>query len=196
MDKDARVALAHSLREGLTLEDRRGVPILYRFLQPTDDVVAITDLLHRAYTPLAAAGLHYVASHQPPDVTRRRMAKGDTVVAVAALRIVGVITLAATSATGGSPFYDRRDVAHFGQFAVEPACQGTGVGGALLVMIEELARERGVRELGLDTSEHASDLIQFYTARGYRFVEFARWPEVNYRSVIMAKVLEPSATAI
>jgi GNAT superfamily N-acetyltransferase len=196
MNKDARVALAHALREGLTRDDRRGVPILYRFLQPTDDVTAITDLLHRAYAPLAAVGLHYVASHQSPEVTRRRMAKGDTVVAVAALRIIGVITLAAASATDGSPFYDRRDVAHFGQFAVEPAYQRTGVGSALLALIEELARERGVGELGLDTSEHASDLIQFYESRGYRHIEFAQWPEVNYRSVIMAKVLEPSGTAI
>lgn len=57
-------------------------------------------------------------------------------------------------------------------------------------------RERGVRELGLDTSNHASDLIQFYTFKGYQFVEFVRWPEVNYRSVIMAKRLESSTTAI
>lgn len=194
MDQSARLVVAHALREGLTRKDRRGVLILYRFLQPTDDVVAITDLLHRAYNPLAAAGLHYVASHQPPEVTRRRMAKGDTVVAVAAHQIIGIITLAAGKKE--SPFYDREDVAHFGQFAVEPVRQKAGVGSTLLGIIEDLARERGVRELGLDTSEQASDLIQFYMSKGFRFVEFVRWPEVNYRSVIMAKGLGPSTTAI
>lgn len=190
MDENAGRELVHALHDGMTREDRRGAPVLYRFLRPGDDIVAMTELLHRAYAPLAAAGLHYVASHQPPEVTRRRMNKGDTLVALVEERIIGVITLADASATTGSPFYDQPGVAGFGQFAVEPACQKAGVGSVLLAMVEALARTRGVRELALDTSEHATGLIQFYTSKGYRFVEFARWPSVNYRSVVMAKALE------
>ena len=184
-----------SLRNGFVRTDRRGVEILYRFLSPADDVGAITDLLHKAYAPLAEAGLHYVASRQSPEVTRRRMAKGDTIVAVVEGHIVGVVTLARTSTTEGSPFYNRLDVASIGQFAVEPALQGAGVGSTLLELVEELAVARGVVELALDTSEQAEHLVRFYTSRGYRFIEFARWPEVNYRSIIFAKQLSGRGTA-
>jgi GNAT superfamily N-acetyltransferase len=183
------MAPEESLRKGFILTDQRGVEIQYRFLSPTDDVSAITGLLHKAYAPLAEAGLRFVASHQDPEVTRRRMAKGDTIVAVVDASIVGIVTLARTSTTEGSPFYDRIDVASFGQFAVEPTFQGAGVGSTLLTLVEGLAAARGVGELALDTSEQAVHLIRFYTSRGYRFVEFVRWPEVNYRSMIFAKQL-------
>src|SRR5690606_8693016 len=103
-----------------------------------------------AYASLAEADLHFMASHQSPDVTRRRMAKGDTIVALVDDRIVGVVTLATTSNTDGSPLYDRADVASFGQFAVEPSLQGHGIGSTLLSLVEELAGERRVGELGLD----------------------------------------------
>jgi GNAT superfamily N-acetyltransferase len=186
-------SMLQALHDGVTREDRRGDSILYRLLRPTDDIPAITDLLHRAYAPLAAAGLHYLASHQSAEVTSRRLSQGDAVVAVAADRIIGVITLASATATGGSPLYDRADVARFGQFAVEPQCQGAGVGSSLLTIVEELARERGVQTLGLDTSEHASALIQFYRTKGYQFIEFVRWADVNYRSVVMAKELGPTS---
>jgi GNAT superfamily N-acetyltransferase len=117
------------------------------------------------------------------------MAKGDTLVAATDERIIGVVTLSTVSATDGSPFYERADVARVGQFAVEPEHQKVGIGSALLTFVEALARERGVQELALDTSEHAVDLIQFYTLKGYRFIEFIRWPNVNYRSVVLAKKL-------
>lgn len=133
-----------------------------------------------------------MASHQSADISQRRMAKGDTIVAVEDGNIVGIVTLARTSATEGSPFYARTDVASFGQFAVEPSFQNGGVGSTLLALVEALAVGRGVGELALDTSEQAEGLIRFYTSRGYRTVEFARWPDVNYRSVILAKTLTQS----
>lgn len=179
--------LYEELRQTIVRTDRRGVRIGYRLLRPTDDIVAITDMLHSAYAPLAAAGLHYLASHQTPDVTRQRMSKGDTIVAVLDSEIIGVITLATAQNTGGSPFYDRPGVARFGQFAVTPEWQGSGIGMHLIELVEDLARERGVSVLALDTSEHAARLIELYSAKGYRFVEFVRWSDVNYRSVVMAK---------
>jgi len=117
------------------------------------------------------------------------MAKGDTIVAVVNKTVVGTITLARASSTHGAPFYDRPDVASFGQFGVEPDLQAARIGSTLLELVEALATEQGVRELALDTSEHATHLIRFYTSRGYRFIEFAQWPEVNYRSMIFAKTL-------
>jgi hypothetical protein len=37
-----------------------------------EDWVALTELLHRAYAPLASRGMRYLARHQDADVTRRR----------------------------------------------------------------------------------------------------------------------------
>jgi hypothetical protein len=41
----------------------------------------------------------------------------------------------------------------------------------LIRLVEERARELGVRFLALDTSEHALDLIALYQRKGFSFVE-------------------------
>ena len=133
--------------------------VTYRALHVDDDLDAITQLLHAAYAPLAAAGMRYVVSHQDVATTKRRMARGETFVAVRDDAVVGVITLAEAHGTHGSPFYDRPDVASFGQFAVLPALQRQGIGSRLMDIVEARACEKGVAELALDTSEHAEALI-------------------------------------
>jgi len=117
------------------------------------------------------------------------MAKGETLVAAEAGQVLGVVTLADASATSGSPFYDRTDVASFGQFAVQPSKHRLGIGSTLMALVERRAAEQGVAELAIDTSEHAAHLIAFYKARGYRFVEYCQWEVTNYRSVLFAKCL-------
>lgn len=177
-----------ALRAGVTRSAVNGAAIQYRFVTDDDDIDALTELLHRAYAALAKAGLHYMASHQSPVVTRRRMAKGDTIVAISPTgALVGTVTLARVDATSGSLLYDRPDVASFGQFGVEPTLQGLGIGSTLLSLVETLAFHRGVSQLALDTSEQAAGLIRFYTARGYEPVDSVKWPDVNYRSIIFAK---------
>jgi GNAT superfamily N-acetyltransferase len=163
--------------------------IAYRRLLPADDLDAITALLHEAYAPLAAAGMRFVASHQSTATTRSRLENSEAFVATDGGFIVGIITLKEASATNGSPFYDRPDVADFGQFAVRPAYQRRGIGSRLIEIVERRAREKGVRELALNTSEHALDLIAMYTRKGYRFIEYTQWPEVNYRSMVFSKSL-------
>jgi GNAT superfamily N-acetyltransferase len=173
----------------MALDSDRPAHITYRPLRADDDLDAITDLLHAAYAPLAAAGMRYVASHQDAATTRQRIAKGETFVAVRDDVVVGIITLADAHATHGSPWYDRPDVASFGQFAVLPALQRQGIGSRLMDIVEARASEKGVAELALDTSEHAEALIAMYTRRGYRFIEYSKWDSVNYRSVILSKRL-------
>ena len=173
----------------MMLEPDRPTHVTYRRLGADDNLDAITRLLHAAYAPLAAAGMRYVASHQDVATTRRRVAKGETFVAVRDEAVIGIITLAEAHATHGSPFYDRPDVASFGQFAVLPAVQRQGIGSRLMDIVEARAREKGVVELALDTSEHAEALIAMYTKRGYRFIEYSKWDIVNYRSVILSKRL-------
>ncbi|MGC4085219.1 MAG: GNAT family N-acetyltransferase [Vicinamibacterales bacterium] len=150
-------ALGGELRGGIVRSVRDGRSVMYRFLPAKHDVDAITDLLHRAYAPLAAAGMQFVAAHQTPDVTRTRLSRGDTIVALAGDALIGIVTLARASATSGSPFYDRPDVASFGQFAVEPAWQRAGVGTTLMELVEALASARGLSFLALDTSEYTTD---------------------------------------
>jgi GNAT superfamily N-acetyltransferase len=183
-----------SLHAGIRLPDKTGRGILYRFLQPGDDLNAVTSMLHEAYAPLAAQGMRFVASHQDSATTRKRIDRGETIVAVdggsGGASIVGIITLNEAAKTAGSPFYDRPDVAGFSQFAVRPSYQGLGIGSTLLRLVEERARARGVAELALDTSERAVRLIDLYQSKGYRFVEHVQWSATNYRSVILAKRLE------
>ncbi|HVZ23074.1 MAG TPA: GNAT family N-acetyltransferase, partial [Vicinamibacterales bacterium] len=153
----------------------------------SDSIEALTEMLHEAYAPLAAAGMRFFASHQSVDDTRRRMARGDTIVGLDDALLVGTITLAEAAHTAGCPHYDRPDVASVQQFAVRPSHQRCGIGGQLLRLAERRAVETGAVHLALDTSERAGELIAMYERHGYRFVEHAQWPDVNYRSVVLSK---------
>lgn len=163
--------------------------IRLRRLLPEDDLIALTRLLHRAYAPLAASGLHYVASHQTEEVTAQRIAGKECYVALAGGRIVGTISLAPPGRSGGCAYYERPGVATFHQFAVDPQCQGQGVGGLLLNHIEARARELGAAEMALDTAEGALHLLARYERCGYRVVDRVDWEQTNYVSVIMSKSL-------
>ena len=174
----------------MTVPQRTSGEIAYRVLLPLDDLDAITSLLHEAYAPLAAAGMRFVATHQDTAMTQERLKNGETFVATDGDLIVGIVTLKEAEATYGTPFYSRPDVADFGQFAVRPTHQRRGIGSHLIEMVECRAREKGVGELALNTSEHASHLIAMYTRKGFRFIEYAQWPDVNYRSMIFSKTLK------
>lgn len=47
--------------------------------------------------------------------------------------------------------------------------------------------EPGINEIALDTAEPATHLVDWYTRRGYRFVQFVQWRDKTYRSKIMSK---------
>jgi GNAT superfamily N-acetyltransferase len=154
-----------------------------------DEFTELTALLHRAYASLADMGLRYVATYQDEETTRVRCAAGETYVAESEGALCGTITFRPAALTMGTPWYDRPEVASFGQFAVEPTLQGKGIGALLMDVVEARARETGATELALDTAEPAAHLIELYERRGYRFIEHAQWDVTNYRSVIMSKRL-------
>lgn len=172
--------------------------VLIRPLAATDSFEELTELLHRAYAPLAARGLAFVATHQGADVTEERCARGETWVGELGGRLVATVTLLPPG-TGkppppgkGGQTLARKDVCVFEQFAVDPALKGQGLGKRLMTHVEERARELGATRMALDTSEKATDLIGMYSARGYRIVEPVDWrPQTNYRSVVMTKQLVP-----
>jgi GNAT superfamily N-acetyltransferase len=154
----------------------------------SDSIAHLTDLLHRAYKPLADMGLHFVATHQSENTTRGRIRHGCFVAELDG-QVIGTIAYHPPGTNYGCIWYDRNDIAYFGQFAVEPALQRTGIGSQLIKHVEDFARLDGATELGFDTSEHATHLIEYYRKRGYRFVQHVTWDEVNYRSAVMSKRL-------
>lgn len=152
----------------------------------------LTLLLHRAYARHAERGLKYFASHQDADETLKRVARGECYLAIHDGRMTGTITWCDPARARGSPWYDRPDVASFGQFAVDPPWQGRGIGSRLLELVENRAAACGATELALDTAEGADDLIRYYTKRGFRFIEYVQWEVVNYRSALLSKTLTPT----
>jgi GNAT superfamily N-acetyltransferase len=172
------------------MDDRPIENLTIRLLAPSDDLIALTGLLHRAYGALAARGMRFLASYQSAETTAKRIARGECAVAEIDRRVVGTVVFRPMGSGRGTPWYERRDVATVGQFAVEPAWQRRGIGGRLMDWAEARARETGAAEVALDTAETADDLIRFYTRRGYRFVEHVNWGDVvNYRSVVMSKTI-------
>jgi GNAT superfamily N-acetyltransferase len=154
------------------------------------EIAALTDLLHRAYAPLAARGLRYLATWQDEATTVRRLEGGDCIVAADDDRIVGTITWHPPGGGGGTAWSERDDVATFQQFCVEPDRQREGIASMLLDEVERRARLAGARELSCDTAEPATDLIAWYERRGFRTVGSVDWrPTTNYMSVILSKTL-------
>jgi ribosomal protein S18 acetylase RimI-like enzyme len=166
-----------------------GTAAVIRPLREDDSLEALTEMLHRAYKVLADMGLKFLATWQDVETTRTRISNGTCFVAVADDMIVGTITFKMPHGGHDIAWLDRPDVGHISQMAVEPAFQNRGIGGRLMRHAEEHAKEQGLAELALDTSERAHHLIAWYERLGYRFVGNIQWEIVNYRSVVMTKSL-------
>jgi len=134
-------------------------------------------------------GLRFMATHQDDEVTKKRLIKGESFVAEHNNKIIGCITLYKSKGKSLCSWYNNEGVSYFGQFAVEPELQQKGIGSKIMDFIEDYAHGKNAAEISLDTSEHAKHLIDYYTKRGYRFIQHHKWEEVNYRSVVMSKKL-------
>jgi len=167
----------------------KSLEVRIRALVSEDSVASLTALLHRSYRELAKQGLNFSAADQTPDDTMRRLRQGECFVAIAGDTVVGTILLIMPGRKTRVQCYNRVDVAHFGQFAVEPDLQREGIGDRLLSHVENRARTAGMRELALDTAAGATDLIGYYTRRGYRRVDKVRWDGKTYESVVLSKRL-------
>ena len=166
--------------------------VVLRPLAADDSIDELTAMLHRAYAELAAMGLRFTATHQDSETTRRRIQGAQCFVATVDNQIVGTILLRPPGPRSTKvALYARDDVATVGQFGVEPSFQRRGIGSMLLRQAEQRARELGVTELALDTSEQAHHLIDLYTRWGFRVVDNVQWETVNYRSVVMSRPIPP-----
>lgn len=165
---------------------------LRRFDLSRDSFVALTALLHRAFTRLGAMGLNCTCVDQTVQTTRSRATAGDCYVAVCEGRIVGTMTLHAPDRESPCELYRRDDVASLRQFGVEPVWQARGIGTMLIAFADHWAATRGYAELALDTPQPAAHLIAFYRGQGFRIAEFVRFDGKRYDSAILSK--PPMAT--
>ena len=73
--------------------------------------------------------------------------------------------------------------------AVDPGCQGRGLGRALIAFAEDHARELGLVAVTLYTNEAMTENLRLYPALG--FVETGRRVEDGYRRVYFRKTVSP-----
>lgn len=64
----------------------------------------------------------------------------------------------------------------FGPFAVSPEDQGKGVGSLLLAEVERIARERNLIGMDIQVINLRTELIAWYTARGYEYTGTSPYP--------------------
>jgi len=166
--------------------------ITLRRLNTNDSLDELTAMLHRAFSRLGQMGLNCTCVDQSVTVTQERIRKGECFVAVCAGRLVATITLYRPGPGSESTWYRRPAVASIHQLGVDPEFQDKGLGTALLEFGESWARAHGYRELALDTAQPARHLLAFYAGRGYRIVESVRFPQKDYCSVVLSKVLAES----
>ena len=107
-------------------------------------------------------------------------------------RIVGTITIYPPKPKHRTATYRDPHTHGFGQFAVEPALSGQGIGRRLHQAALEHALSQGARFMALDTAEPATDLIATYERWGYTIVERVQWGDTNYPSVLMRRALGPA----
>ncbi len=195
-----RVAAVIGAYERFDVDAQPGSSLVtIRPLNAGDSLEALTQLLHRAYAPLAQAGMNFTACDQAIEVTAQRVASGHCFVATAAGVVIGTVTVSGAYDPVRSPWalqtewFYRPDTAHLHQLAVDPQRQGQHIGQRLVARCEQWARERGFQHMALDTAAPAQQLRERYRRLGYREVGEVQWEGKTYRSVIMVKDLPCSA---
>lgn len=161
-----------------------------RPLEPHDDLVELTDLIHAAYAELGRMGLNFTGVDQSVETTADRCADGETWVAVDAEgALVGTATMTFPDPYDHCVYY--RDLAQvaLNQFAVHPTLQRSGIGARLITQIEHRAVELGYRALALDTAIPAQHLYDWYRRQGFEPMGEIQWGSKRYRSVVMRKLL-------
>ncbi|MGS0897421.1 GNAT family N-acetyltransferase [Burkholderia stagnalis] len=161
--------------------------VVRRFDPVFDSHAALTALLHRAFARLGEMGLNCTCVDQTEAVTRQRAEAGECFVAVLGARVIGTATLYDTEPGSACPLYRQAGVASVRQVAVDPDCQGRGIGALLLSFAEQWAASRGYALLALDTPHPASHLLAFYGAQGFDIAGVMRFTGKRYDSAILCK---------
>lgn len=146
------------------------------------DVPALRRLVNAAYRVLGEMGLNYTGVFQDEEITRQRMRGREVYILEDEGVLVGTVTFSVEEEDGERYGY-------VNQLAVEPSRQRQGLGGRLMDIAEERARDLGLRSVRLDTALPAHHLVRWYAARGYVEIGRTRWSGKTYESVIPEKSL-------
>ncbi|MCV2356989.1 GNAT family N-acetyltransferase [Paucibacter sp. B2R-40] len=174
-----------------------GQPISIRALAPSDCLSELTALLHKAYASLGAQGWNFTGVDQSVEVTAKRVMAGHCLVALHGETMVGTVMVRGPYRPGvdawylDTPWYTRADTAILSQFAVDPQCQGQGLGARLMQAAEAWAGAQGMAHVALDTARPAEHLQRRYAGSGYVPMCEIQWEGKNYASVLMVKTLAP-----
>lgn len=103
----------------------------------------------------------------------------------------------------GCAFLERRDsCGYIGKLAVDPACQGRGIGRALLAEIEVIARAWDMLILELETRVELTDNHRTFARWGFAEVSrkahpgYDRPTSLTMRKVLAARIASASAQAL
>lgn len=68
-------------------------------------------------------------------------------------------------------------VLEINMLGIEPSLQGRGIGRQVLMLIETMARQKGVETLALRTAQPYTRLVALYSRAGFRVVAVDRHPD-------------------
>lgn len=161
-----------------------------RAFLPTDSKEEVDRLFHTAHALLADTALRrYWLSALTGGEASPENPTGELFVAESETGLIGALVFFDPKNTRGCPIYDRPKVASLGAFAIPPAFQGHGLGGAMLSFIEEHAREIGADDLTIEVAPDMPHALTKFLKDGYRYAENAKWEDCAKKCVILHKPL-------
>lgn len=163
--------------------------VTYRLINHNDSLEELTIVINKAYSIYSKDDIQFMGVNQDYNTTKKRTRNALCFVAIFDNKLIGTITFKPTYACKGSNWFNKPFVSKFNQLAVLPEYQTKGIGGKLINLVETIAQKTFAKELALDTSEKATELIAYYNRRGYRYIENIKWKKRNYQSVVLSKKL-------
>jgi GNAT superfamily N-acetyltransferase len=141
-------------------------------LATADDIPALLDLLSRIIPIMRDSGNFQWDEHYPnATVFEQDIARQQLWLALIDGAIAGVAALTEDQepeyAQVGFDLNERAIVTH--RLAVDPAFRGQGVAVALLNQAEQLAHERGIHFLRVDTNSENQSTQRLFPKLGYRY---------------------------
>lgn len=154
------------------------------------DAEALTAVLHRAYREHDDNGLNFTAATQTAATTLSRAQGGGCWVVEESGTIVATVTVSLPPSHALqelTPIAAEPGTGWLNQFAVDPALQGRGIASHLFRWGLDWAKAQGLTQVGIDTAQPATGLVQLYSHWGFEHRDVIHWDGKTYNSVVMVR---------